>query len=64
MEYKGYKIVNDQFGNKEVHSIGKGALPKELRGTFTSFREVKKAIDGVKEKKGVDNGEAGSPSRG
>jgi hypothetical protein len=45
-EYNGYKIVGDgTYGNKEIRSVGRGALPLTLRGTFTSEKVARQAID-------------------
>lgn len=58
-EYRGYNIEGDgTFGMKIIKSIGRGALPLDLRGNFTSDGAARKAIDLVviaKEKS--DNGE-------
>jgi hypothetical protein len=59
MEYKGYNIVGDgTFGMKLITNIGRGALPSELRGSFSSQYQAQRAIDGVIEKKEVANGKA------
>ena len=48
MEYKGYRILTDRvFGMKYIERIGTGALPKRLRGTFTSPAQAMIAIDGT-----------------
>lgn len=45
-EYKGYAIVGDgTFGNKLIKAIGKGALPKVLKGSFTNHQHAARAID-------------------
>ncbi len=62
MEYKGYRIISDgSFGHKEIQNIGRGALPKELRGTFTTSWFAQKAINGVVERKAGSDGEANRP---
>lgn len=56
MEYKGYKIVGDgTYGMKYIKHIGRGACPKELLGSFTSFSQAMKMIDLVLSKRGKDN---------
>jgi hypothetical protein len=55
-EYLGYNIVSDGvFGMKLIKNIGRGALPNELKGMYSTTREAMKAIDRVK---GNKNGEA------
>lgn len=45
-EYNGYKIVSDgTYGYKEIKSLGRGALPLQLRGQFTSEKVARQAID-------------------
>lgn len=57
-EYGGYRVENDgSFGMKHIKSIGRGALPNELRGSFTSILFAKKAIDIVQAHKGNKNDE-------
>lgn len=61
MEYNGYKIVGDgTFGMKHIHTIGRGSLPKALKGSFSSDREAKQAIDGVVAERVEKNGSAKS----
>lgn len=48
-EYKGYEITSNMFSNKVIKPIGKGSVPKELRGLYTSSAVAKKAIDSVLE---------------
>lgn len=46
MEYQGFTIrLNRDFTLYSVHQIGKGALPKDLAGLFTTPNTAKKAID-------------------
>ncbi len=48
MEYEGYNIEGDgTFGMKLIKTIGRGSLPKSLRGAFSNVNEAKKAIDAV-----------------
>ena len=45
-EYNGYKIVGDgTYGYKEIKSLGRGALPLSLRGSFTTEKVARQAID-------------------
>lgn len=45
-EYKGYKIEGDgTFGHKVIKTIGPGALPLDLRGSFTRAFNAQYAID-------------------
>ena len=58
-KYNGYEIANDQtFGHKVIKAIGKGALPKLLKGSFTNTREAEIAIDRYLGTKGTKNGES------
>ena len=45
MEYKNYKIENGAFTYKVIKPKGKGSVPAQLRGMYTSTEEAKKAID-------------------
>lgn len=55
-EYNGYNIIGDGvYGMKVIKKIGRGALPNELKGSYSTAREAIKAIDRVK---GTENGEA------
>ena len=46
MEYKDFNITGTgTFPGKVIKKIGKGAIPKTLRGLFTSEVQVKRAID-------------------
>lgn len=59
MEYRGYLIV--QAGKtmmKEVKPVGKGSVPKELRGFYTTSRFAEIAIDATIGKKEATNGKA------
>lgn len=54
IEHKGYRIGGDgTYGMKLIQAIGKGALPKKLRGRFTNFTSAKKSIDLYVGTKGV-----------
>lgn len=54
MEYKGYNIVGDNtYGYKLIKPIGKGSVPMELRGEYTSFPFAKQAIDALEAMKNV-----------
>jgi hypothetical protein len=58
MEYNGYNIESDQtFGMKVIKNIGRGALPMELRGVFTTTHAAQRAIDISLVKKEKTNGE-------
>jgi hypothetical protein len=53
IEYKGYNIVGDgTYGHKEIKTIGKGSLPLQLRGSFTTSVFAQKAIDAYLHEKG------------
>jgi hypothetical protein len=46
MEYKGYNIIADgTYGNKTIKPVGKGSVPKALRGAFTTQYFAQKQID-------------------
>lgn len=58
-EYKGYIIEGDgTFGMKHIKNVGRGALPKTLKGAYTDTTNAIKAIENYLRSKGVDNGEA------
>lgn len=62
-EYNGYKIVTvNHFLLKEVKAIGKGSVPMELRGLFTSTAQAKLGIDAYLTVKESNNGKAKSTS--
>jgi hypothetical protein len=44
-EYKGYRIVSDTEGYKEIRSVGRGAVPLTMRGQFTTEKVARQAID-------------------
>lgn len=56
-EYKGYDLRFDSLQLITIHTIGKGALPKALGGSFTTTAFAKNAIDGYLADKGAKNGE-------
>ena len=71
VEYSGYMVVNDgTYGNLEIRSIGKGALPNILKGSFTKHGFATQAIDSyisknkVKDNGVKTNGKAERTSRG
>jgi len=46
MEYRGYKIEGDgTFGLYEIKPLGRGSVPKPLRGKYTNHSQAKVAID-------------------
>ena len=60
-EYKGYSIEGDgTFGMKVIKSIGKGALPKLLKGSFSNHRVAENAIDSYLNGKGDKNAKENS----
>jgi len=59
IEYNGYSIQQDgMYSMCTIRPLGKGSVPKELRGRYTDYGAAKKAIDAyVKSKsKGQYNG--------
>lgn len=53
MEYKGYSIESDgTFGMKVIKPLGRGSVPKILRGKFTKYSEAQNAIDRYEATKG------------
>ena len=61
-EYKGYGLRWDALQLMTIHTIGKGALPKALGGSFTTLAFAKNAIDSYLAEKGAKNGETASSS--
>lgn len=51
MEFEGYKIAGAAGRMFEIKPKGKGSVPANLRGLYTSLHEVKKAIVAHKEGK-------------
>jgi hypothetical protein len=57
LEYKGYKIETGELATmKKIVSIGSGALPKDLRGLYTSVEAARRSIDIHLSSKGVTKG--------
>lgn len=57
-EYGGYNIESDGvYGMKIIKTIGRGSLPIELRGSFSNETTARKAIDIVRYRKDVIDGE-------
>lgn len=51
-EYKGYAIERSKaFLTYHIKGIGKGALPKELQGAYTSIKFLRESIDRYVDKK-------------
>ena len=44
-EYRNYLIENNNFCNKVIKPVGKGSVPVNLRGLYTSYAAAKEAID-------------------
>jgi hypothetical protein len=66
MEYQGYVIEHDKtFGMFTIKNVGKGSVPKVLRGRYTSRDVTMKSIDQYKaltknKEAGGDYGKASS----
>lgn len=61
IEYNGYLIEGDgTYGMKVIKPIGRGSIPLELRGTFTTTTTAKRVIDVLHSKKEKLNGEVRS----
>lgn len=56
-EYRGYELRWEALALVTIHTIGKGALPKALGGSFTTTAFAKNAIDGYLALKGNKDGE-------
>jgi hypothetical protein len=55
-EYKGFKIQADgTFSMYTIKPVGKGSIPKELRGRYTSYLAAQKQIDAYVKTKGKGN---------
>ncbi len=51
-EYNGYNIdIDGSYGMRVIRTIGRGSLPNELRGVWTSEGSARKAIDLSRAKK-------------
>lgn len=63
-EYKGYKIQHDgTYGMYTIKPLGKGSVPKELKGRYTSTGAAKAMIDAAsKTRRGKENDQTGSGS--
>lgn len=58
-EYRGLLIVGDgTYGHKIIKAIGKGSIPTDLLGSFTTSRMAKIAIDRVKNMKPLNTRKA------
>jgi len=44
-EYKGFKFENNNFSNVIIKPIGKGSVPLQLRGMYTSPAVAKESVD-------------------
>ena len=45
-EYKGYLLQGEgSFAMVVIKPLGRGSVPKELRGLYTSYAEAKRAVD-------------------
>lgn len=62
IEYKGYRLIHDNYCMVRITQIGKGAIPLQLRGDFTNQNVAKTAIDSYLELKGVKDGKPSSGS--
>lgn len=51
VEHKGYKIVDNGVQTRRITTIGKGSVPKELRGMFSTAAQAMNAIDAYVEVK-------------
>ena len=61
MEYNGYTIVSDGvFGYFNIKPTGRGSVPLQLRGAYTSQVFAQKGIDAYLSEKGDKNGKAES----
>lgn len=62
-EYKGYMLQGEgSFAMVVIKPLGRGSVPKELRGLYTSYAEAKRAVDRLE--RTVDDGKAKRTSRG
>jgi len=61
IEYGGYAIEGDgTYGMKVIKPIGRGSIPLELRGTFTTVTTAKRVIDILHSKKEKPDAEVNS----
>lgn len=61
-EYKGYEFRWNSLNMFTIHTIGKGALPKALGGSFTTRAFAKNAVDDYLASKGGKDVETTSGS--
>jgi hypothetical protein len=45
IEHEGFKIVDNGTQTRRITTIGKGSLPKELRGMYSTSLRAQQAID-------------------
>lgn len=64
IEYNDFVIEGDEAGfcMRVIRRRGKGALPKELQGLWSTTVNAKQAIDNYVKLKEVDNGKAATAS--
>ena len=55
-EYRGYRLLTDNFCMIRIVQLGKGMSPMDLRGNFTTQSFAKQAIDAYLDKKGAKDG--------
>lgn len=51
-EYRNYRIVSDGFSMYRIMNTGKGMIPKDLSGKYTSKVFAKNSIDAYLSTKG------------
>lgn len=62
-EYKGYLLKGEgNYAMIVIKPLGKGSVPKELRGLYTSVAEAKRAVDQLE--RTSNNGKTKRSSRG
>lgn len=62
-EYKGYLLKSEgTFAMIIIKPLGKGSVPKELRGLYTSVAHAKRAVDQLERNNA--NGKTKRSSRG
>ncbi len=57
-EYNGYKIIDNGHQTRKITTVGKGSLPMELRGMYSTSYAAEQAIDaylGAKDAKKLSN---------
>ena len=61
-EYKGYLLQGEgTFAMVVIKPLGRGSVPKELRGLYTSYAAAKRAVDQLE--RNTDNGKTGATRR-